>query len=75
MESENTRINSKASAISDNVEGNLIPVRLKGLQDLIECTKIRSNGSLLNYLTEQDSNFMPNKIFVREDCIPTLFGK
>ena len=75
MESENTRINSKASAISDNVEGNLISVHLKGLQDLIECTKIRSNGSLLNYLTEQDSNFMPNKIFVREDCIPTFFEK
>ena len=75
MESENTRIKSKASAISDNVESNLISVRLKGLQNLIECTKIRSNGSLLNYLTEQDSNFMPNKIFVREDCIPTLFEK
>ena len=75
MESENTRINSKASVIDNNVESNLTSVRLKGLQSLIECTKVRSNGSFLNYVTEQDSNYMPNKIFVREDCIPTLFEK
>ena len=58
----------KASVICDNVEGNLIPVRLKGLQSLVECTKIRSNGSILSYLMEQGSNYMPNKVFVREDC-------
>ena len=39
-----------------------------GLQSLVECTKIRSNGSVLSYLAEQDSNYMPNKVFVREDC-------
>ena len=49
---ENTRINSKASVIYDDVEGNLISVRLKGLQNLVEWTKIHSNGSLLNYLME-----------------------
>ena len=75
MESENTLINSKASVICDDVEGNLISACLKGLQCLIGCTKIRSNRSLLNYLTEQDSNYMPNKVFVRKDCIPTLFEK
>ena len=40
----------------------------KGLQSLIECIKIRSNGRLLNYLTEQESNYMPNKVFAHKDC-------
>ena len=68
MKSENTRINSKASVICNNVEGDLISVRLKGLQSLIECSKIRSNGSLLNYLMEEESNYMPNKLFAYKDC-------
>ena len=53
MESENTRINSKASVICDNVERNLISVHLKGLQSLIEYSTVRSNRSLVNYLTEK----------------------
>ena len=68
MKSENTCINSKASVVCDNVEGNLISVRLKGLQSLVECCKNHSNGRLLNYLTEQDSNNMPNKVFVDKGC-------
>ena len=43
-------------------------VCLKGLQSLIECSKIRSNWSLLYYLTEQENNYMPNKVFVHKDC-------
>ena len=46
MESENTIINSKASVICNNVEDDLISVRLNGWQSLIECTKIHSDGSL-----------------------------
>ena len=52
MESENTGTNSKAFTICNNVEGDLISVRLKGLQSLVECSKVRSNGSLkLSYRT------------------------
>ena len=68
MESENTPINSKACVICSNVEGDLISLRLKGLQGLIKHSKTRSNGSLLNYLTEQERNNMPNKVFVHKNC-------
>ena len=40
---------------------------LKGLQSLIECSKIRSDGSLLNCLMEEGTNYMPNKVFVHKD--------
>ena len=52
MESENTPINSKACVICNNVDGDMISVRLKGLHSLIEYIKIRSNAILLNYPTE-----------------------
>ena len=42
-------------------------MRLKGLQSLIEYRKIRSSGSLLIYLTEQESNKMSNKVFVHKN--------
>ena len=43
-------------------------VRCKGWQNLIERSEIPSNGSLLHYYTEQDSNYMPNEVFVDKDC-------
>ena len=43
-------------------------MHLKGLQSLIEYSTVRSNRSLVNYLTEKDSNYMPNKVFVHKDC-------
>ena len=58
---ENIPINSIAFV-------NLISVRLEGLQSLIEYSKIRSNGSLLNYRAEQGWNNMPNEVFVHKDC-------
>ena len=42
-------------------------MRLKGLQSLLEYSKIRSNGILLNYPTEQERNNMPNKVFVHKN--------
>ena len=42
-------------------------MRLKGLQSVTEYSKIRSNGILLNYPTEQDRNNMPNKVFVHKN--------
>ena len=27
-----------------------------------------SNGSLLNCIMEQESNYLPNKVFVHKDC-------
>ena len=68
MESENTPINSKACVICNNVEGDLISMHLKGLQSFIEYSKIRSNGLLLNYLTEQERNNIPNEVFVHKNC-------
>ena len=75
MESENTGINSKAFAICNNVEGDLISVRLKGLQNLVEWTKIHSNGSLLNYLMKEGTNYMSNKVFVHKDYTNALRQK
>ena len=68
MELESAIINSKASTIFNNIEGVLISVCLKGLQNLIECSKIHSNGSLLNYLKEEGTSYMPNKVFLHKDC-------
>ena len=78
MESEIAPTTSKRCVICNNVEGDLISVRLKGLQSLIEYSKIRSNESILNYLTEQEENNMPNKVFAHKNCrriIPTPSGK
>ena len=67
MESENTIINSKASVIFNNI-GVLISMRLKGgLQSIIKCSKIRSDVSLLNYLMEEGTSYMLNKVFVHKD--------
>ena len=68
MESEIAPTTSKRCVICNNVEGDLISVRLKGLQSLIEYSKIRSNESILNYLTEQEENNMPNKVFAHKVC-------
>ena len=46
MESENKVINSKAYVICNNVEGDLILLRPKSLQSLIECHKICADGRL-----------------------------
>ena len=76
---ENTPINSKACVKCNNVEGDLISVRLEGLQSLTEYSKIRSNANLLNYRTEQVRNNMPNEIYssmrVADVSIPALYGK
>ena len=68
MQLEIAIINSKASTIFNNIEGVLISVCLKGLQNLIECSKIRLNGSLLNYLKEEGTSYMSNKVFLHKDC-------
>ena len=60
---ESTPINSKACVNCNNVEGELISVRLEGLQSLIEYSIIRSNANLLNYGTEQVRNNMPNEVY------------
>ena len=77
MRLENTPINSKACVNCNNVEGDLISVRLKCLQILIEYSKIRSNANLLNYRTEQVRNNMPNEVYLSmrivDVSIPALF--
>ena len=60
---ESTPINSKTCVNCNNVEGELISVRLEGLQSLIEYSIIRSNANLLNYGTEQVRNNMPNEVY------------
>ena len=60
-------INSKVCVNCNNV-GDLISVRLEGLQSLIEYSKIHSNANLLNYFTEQGRNSMPNEVFVHQNC-------
>ena len=76
---ENTPINSKACVNCNNLEGDLISVRLNCLQSLIEYSKICSNANLLNYRTEQVRNNMPNEIYssmrVADVSIPALYGK
>ena len=76
---ENTPINSKACANCNNVEGDLISVRLKCFQSLIEYSKICSNANLLNYRTEQVRNNMPNEVYssmrIVDVSIPALYGK
>ena len=76
---ENTPINSKACVNCYNVEGDLISVRLEGLQSLMEYSKIRSNANLLNYRTEQVRNNMPNEVYspmrIVDVGIPALYGK
>ena len=46
----------------------MISALLKGLQSLTEYSKIRSNRLLLNYLTKQERNNMPNEVFVHKNC-------
>ena len=46
----------------------MISVPLKGFENLIECSKVRSNGSLLNHLIEQETDFMSNKVLAHKDC-------
>ena len=74
---ENTPINSKACVKCNNVEGDLISVRLEGLQSLTEYSKIRSNANLLNYRTEQVRNNMPNEVYssmrIVDVSMPALF--
>ena len=43
-------------------------MRLKDFQSLIECIKTRSNGSLLNHVTEQESDYIRNKVFAHKEC-------
>ena len=68
MKSENAPTNSKVFVIWNNVKNDLISVHLKDLQSLTECSKIHSNRNLLNYLTEEKRNNMPNKVFVYNNC-------
>ena len=78
MELESAIINSKASTIFNNIEGVLISVCLKGLQNLIECSKIRSNGSLLNILRKRGQVTCQIKYFsirIVEVIVPTLYRK
>ena len=77
MESENTPINSKACVICNNVEGDFISVRLKGLQNLIEYNKICSNGDLLILRNKRKITCQIKYSAVRilDVIIPTLYLK
>ena len=65
IKSENTIIISKASVIFNNI-GVLISVHLKGFQSIIECSEIRSNGSLLYYSMKEGMTYMPKKVFIHK---------
>ena len=77
MESENTPINSKACVTCNNVESDFISVRLKGLQNLIEYNKIRSNGDLFILRNKRKITCQIKNLAVRIAgvIIPTLYLK
>ena len=60
---EDTPIISKTCVNCNNIEVDLISVYLECLQILIEYSKIRSNANLLNYLSEQVRNNLPNEVY------------